>query len=48
MLSLADHVVRGGLTFCCAACATSFFSEENLEPYPVGLAKELGLEEGSH
>lgn len=48
VLSLADHVVRGGLTFCCAACARAFFSEDNLEPYPVSLAEELGVEEGGN
>lgn len=46
VLSLKEHTVKRGLKFCCEECADAFFSPDNPEPYPIGLAYELGLEEG--
>jgi hypothetical protein len=45
VLSLNEHIVEKGLKFCSPDCAEGYFSPDNPEPYPVGLADELGLEE---
>lgn len=45
VLSLGEHTERRGLVFCCEECADGFFSPDNSEPYPIGLAHDLGLEE---
>jgi hypothetical protein len=45
VLSLGEHHERGGLKFCCEECADGFFSRDNPEPYPIGLAHDLGVEE---
>ena len=46
VLSLNEHVMIEGLTFCSLSCAEAFFSEDNSEPFPCGLVHDLGLEEG--
>lgn len=45
VLSLRTWVERKGLKFCCEECADGYFSPDNPEPYPIGLANELGVEE---
>lgn len=47
VLSLQEHSTRKGLNFCCEECADHFFSPDNLEPYPVGLTYDFGVEEYS-
>jgi len=44
VLSLAEHCVKRGLCFCCPECAEAFFHPDNPDPFPVGLAYDLGLE----
>lgn len=43
--SLGEHVTRNGLDFCSEDCADHYHSPDNLEPYPAGLAVDLGVEE---
>lgn len=45
VISLNEHIERKGLKFCCEECADAYYSPDNPEPYPIGLADELGLEE---
>lgn len=45
VLSLQEHVTKNGLNFCCESCAQHFFSDDNEDKYPTGLAHDLGLEE---
>jgi hypothetical protein len=45
VLSFHEYVIEKGLVFCCHECVKGYFSPDNPEPYPVGLARELGLEE---
>lgn len=45
VLSLGKYVERNGLKFCCVECADAYHSPDNPEPYPTGLADELGVEE---
>ena len=44
VLSLKEFVIVKGLKFCDEYCAESFYSPDNPEPYPIGLADELGVE----
>lgn len=50
VLTLGEHTERvsGGirLLFCSEGCADSFVQEER--PFPLGLAHDLGLEEGGY
>lgn len=45
VLSLGQYIEATGLKFCCLECAEAYFSQDNPEPYPVGLVQELGVEE---
>lgn len=45
VLSLGEHHEERGLVFCCEQCAETFFHPDNPEPFPIGLAHDLGLEE---
>lgn len=41
VLSLNEHVVVKGLTFCSHECAEGFYSPDNPEPEPTGLIHDL-------
>lgn len=45
LLSLQEHTTERGLHFCCSGCAAHFFSPDNTERTPIGLAYDLGVEE---
>lgn len=45
ILSLDENTIRRRLVFCCEQCADDYFSPDNPELCPVGLAEEMGVEE---
>lgn len=45
VLSLDEHHTERGLHFCTSECATHFFGSDNMEPEPIGLKYDLGVEE---
>lgn len=46
VLSLCEHTMHKGLTFCSPECGETYHSSDNSDqPYPAGLAYDMGLEE---